>query len=98
MRTFTSKSVKDLVKALLSLKNPDEAERFLRDLLTIGEIDEFARRLQMARMIQDGIPYLDIANKLKVSTTTVSRVALWLKHGRGGYALILHRLYPKKKA
>jgi uncharacterized protein YerC len=34
---------------------------------------------------------------LNMSTTTVARVAYWLKHGEGGYRLVLKRIGLKLK-
>lgn len=83
----------ELHAAILKLKNQDEVARFLRDLLTLPEIREFGKRFQIAKALylKQG-SYQAIAKKLKVSTTTVTRVAHWLHHGRGGYKLVLDRL------
>jgi TrpR-related protein YerC/YecD len=88
---YPTEEMKSLYKAILTLKTPDEAARFFRDLLTEAEIKEFANRWQMVQMIARGISYLDIAKKLGVSTTTVNRCAKWLHHGMSGYKLVLDR-------
>lgn len=88
---YPTEEMKNLYKAILTLKTPDEAARFFRDLLTEAEIEEFSNRWQMVKMIARGIPYLEIAHKLGVSTTTVNRVAKWLHNGMGGYKLALDR-------
>lgn len=80
---------KFLTKAFLKLKTEQEAANFLRDLLTIKEMEEFANRLEMARLLKQGMSYKAIAKKLKVSTTTVTRVAHWLFRGCGGYEKVL---------
>lgn len=87
----------ELHQAILKLKTPSEVARFLRDLLTLPEIREFGKRFQIAKALHfhQG-SYQTIARKLHVSTTTVTRVAHWLNHGRGGYQLILKRLLPQK--
>lgn len=82
----------DLYQAILKLKTPAEVAAFWRDLLTLKEIKTFAKRWQMAKLLYQGLPYSRIAKKLKVSTTTVTRTAYWLHHGRGGYRLVLFRL------
>lgn len=87
----------DLYQAILKLKNPTEVAAFWRDLLTLKEIKTFDKRWQMAQLLYQGMSYAAIAKKLKVSTTTVTRTALWLKHGRGGYQLVLSRLLPSRK-
>ena len=76
----------------MRLKTLDEAHRFFRDLCTPEEIDEMARRWQVAKMLAEEKPYREIADEVDVSTTTVSRVAHWLNSGKGGYRLVLQRL------
>ena len=46
-----------------------------------------AHRWQVARLLEQGLPYLEIAERTGASTTTVTRVAHWLRHGEGGYRL-----------
>lgn len=93
---YPSKEMEELYEAVLKLKTPDEVSDFIRDLLTIAEIKEFANRFQAAKLLEQGMPYAAIAKKLKISTTTVTRVALWLNHGMGGYKLVLSRLSKNK--
>ena len=80
---------KALFSAFLKLKTEQDMANFLRDLLTIKEIEEFANRLEMAKLLKQGMPYKAIAKKLKVSTTTVTRTAHWLFHGCGGYEKVI---------
>jgi len=82
----------DLYQAILKLKTPAEVAAFWRDLLTLKEIKTIDKRWQMAKLLYQGLSYAAIAKKLKVSTTTVTRTAFWLKHGKGGYQLVLARL------
>lgn len=81
-----------LVEAILSLKDASQAERFLRDLLTEGEIEEFAKRLQTAEMLVAKIPYSTIERETGFSSTTVARVSKWLNSGMGGYKEIISKL------
>jgi TrpR-related protein YerC/YecD len=82
----------DLARAFLTLRNRDEAKRFLRDLCTLGELEALAHRWQIVRLLEDGLPYLEIAERVHTSTATVTRVAQWLRHGTGGYGLALGRI------
>jgi len=50
-----------------------------------------AHRWQVARLLEQGLPYLEIAERTGASTTTVTRVAHWLRHGEGGYRRALDR-------
>jgi TrpR-related protein YerC/YecD len=81
----------DLADALLVLRTRDEARRFLRDLCTLGELEALAHRWQIARLVDSGRSYLDVADTVHTSTATVTRVAHWLRHGAGGYTLALER-------
>lgn len=92
-----NKSVSALSKAFLNLKNENEAWKFLRDLLTETEIKEFANRWKVARMLNQKIPYEEIAKETGTSSTTVARVNKWLTKGKGGYRLMLKRLITKNK-
>jgi len=82
----------DLFKAILKLKDTDEARAFFRDLLTANEIVEFGQRWKVAQMLAEGISYTKIAEETGMSSTTIARVHKWLKKGMGGYKLILKRL------
>lgn len=92
MDNWKTKETTELFKAILKLKSIEEAEKFFRDLCTLQEIYEMAKRWQAAKMIDQGLPIRKIAEKLKMSTTTVARVGHWLNHGEGGYRLILKRI------
>jgi len=81
-----------LFTAILSLRSVSEAENFFRDLCTAEELREMTDRWEIAQLVNDKVPYREIAARLKTSTTTVSRVAAWLSGGLGGYRLALSRL------
>ncbi len=81
-----------LYDAMLALKNREECSAFLRDLCTIAEIDAMAERFAIARLLSKDVSYRSAADETGSSTTTVTRVAHWLHHGQGGYALVLKRL------
>lgn len=81
----------DLVGALLSLRTEDECRRFLRDLCSLAELEALAHRWQIAQLVDQGLPYLDVAERVPASTATVTRVAQWLRHGTGGYRTALDR-------
>lgn len=87
-----TKENKQLIEAILSLKNSDEAQRFLRDLLTSQEIEEFSKRLEAARLLTNDIQYNTIVQKTGLSSTTIARISKWLKGSLGGYSLVLNRI------
>ena len=81
----------ELFATIASLRTQEEVERFLRDLCTISELDAMAHRWQVAQLLAEGLPYLEVARRAHASTTTVTRVAQWLHRGEGGYELALKR-------
>jgi TrpR-related protein YerC/YecD len=83
--------MRDLFRAINSLKTEEETEAFFRDLCTLSELEAMAHRWQVARFLELELPYVEIAEKTGASTTTVTRVAHWLKHGEGGYQVALSR-------
>ena len=89
---WVTEEMAQLFSAILSLEDAGEVERFLRDLCTLSELEAMAHRWQVARLLEQGLPYLEIAEKTGASTTTVTRVAHWLRHGEGGYRTALDRL------
>lgn len=91
MRKVSDNDIEELYRAILSLKGMKEAKPFFRDLLTEVEILEFAERWKAARMLASGVPYTKIIEATGLSSTTVARVAHWIKKGTGGYRLVLQR-------
>jgi TrpR-related protein YerC/YecD len=83
--------MRELFDAILSLETRQELEAFLRDLCTLSELEAMAHRWEVARLLEQGLPYLEIAERTGASTTTVTRVAHWLRHGEGGYRAALDR-------
>jgi TrpR-related protein YerC/YecD len=80
-----NKRFKKLVQALSSLKNTQDLENFLQDLCTPAELESISDRWAVAKMIEAGENYRDVAEKTKISTTTITRVGRALKYGTGGY-------------
>ena len=83
--------MRELFKTIGSLESRAETESFFRDLCTLSELEAMAHRWEVARLLEQGLPYLEIAERTGASTTTVTRVAHWLRHGEGGYRLALDR-------
>ena len=94
--TWRTNEMTELFEALLRLETKDEVEAFLRDLCTLAELEAMAHRWTVARLVDQGLPYVEVAEKAGASTTTVTRVAHWLRHGEGGYRLALDRTAAAK--
>ena len=88
----------ELFEAILSLRTTDEAAAFFRDLCTLSELQAMAHRWHAARLVDEGLPYPEVAKRSGASTATVTRVAHWLKYGEGGYRLVLDRRKRRRTA
>lgn len=84
--------VDELLRALLSLRDADEAFSLLVDLCTIREIQEMAQRLHVARLLAAGEHYSAIQEATGASATTISRVSKSLNYGADGYRRVIERL------
>ena len=58
-----NKKEKALVSALVSLRSETDMSAFMRDLMTLPEIEEFSNRLEIARLLLEGHSYEMIAKK-----------------------------------
>ncbi len=92
----SARDEKALFDAFSRLETGQEAARFLRDLATPGELAAFAERWRIARMLDEGgHSYRAIASVTGASTTTIGRVARFLREEKNqGYRLLLDRMAP----
>ncbi len=81
----------DLFHTIVGLKSLEEAERFFRDLCTIPELQTMAHRWEVAKLLDQGVPYAEIAARTGASTATITRINTWRRYGMGGYRLLLDR-------
>lgn len=84
----------DLCRALLAPDSAGDMARLLADLCTPAEIRSLAERWHVARLLAAGeLSYREIHDATGVSTTTIVRVARFLKgEPHGGYRTALGRL------
>ena len=92
-----TKSENELFKAILSIDSMKECKNFFYDLCTPSEIEEFSTRWLIVKLLSKKKPYRQIALETGVSTTTVGRVARYMKYGHDGYNTVLNKLYLDKK-
>lgn len=91
---LSGEDARALMEAFLGLTDVDECRAFLSDLMTIGEITDFALRLKVARLLAQGATYEQVAHATGASTATISRIRRFVDHGRGGYRTVVGRLHP----
>jgi len=95
--SWDTEQLEYLVEAIWSAKNRGELRDFLRDLCTLSELDAMAHRWHVGRLLDEGLPYLEISRRTGASTATVTRVAQWVRHGEGGYRTALERIRRARK-
>ncbi len=81
----------DLFSAILSLNTLEECYSFFDDLCTVAELKAMEQRWQVARMLEQGVVYSEIAARTGASTATISRVNRSLNYGSDGYRLAMDR-------
>lgn len=80
-----------LCDAFMSLQGKKEIYAFLEDVATISEIKALSQRLEVARLLDSGMTYPQIAQKTGASTATISRVKKCLEYGANGYHIAIER-------
>lgn len=86
------KDAKDLYALFASVKTEKEAKMLLQDILTPQEIDSIIERWHIVQELEKGIPQREIAMKLGVSISKITRGSRMLQHGSGGFKYFLKKL------
>jgi TrpR-related protein YerC/YecD len=83
----------ELAEAIVQLQDAKEAKALLADLCTPAEVHTLAERWHVAKLLDAGeLTYREIHEATGVSTTTIVRVARFLRQeNNGGYRLLLDR-------
>lgn len=93
MTVSISKDQKVLVDSFYKVKTKMDLTKLISDLFTEEEILDLAQRLKIAQSILQEKTYEEIADQVKVSTSTISKIGQIIKFGKGGFILI----QPKAK-
>jgi TrpR-related protein YerC/YecD len=96
-QNWANEDTRQLFRAVLSLRNEEEATAFFRDLCTLKELADLSHRWAAARLLDQGLPYREVAEQTGASTATITRINQWLQHGAGGYRLVLDRMKRARK-
>lgn len=68
----------------------------LEDLCTYNEFEQLAQRLYAARLFLEGGTYSTINEETSVSSATLSRISRCIRHGSGGYGVVLKKLIDEQ--
>lgn len=75
---------------IADIKTPEEAEKILPVIIPKTEISSIAKRVYLAKLLQEGTSYSQIMEQLGVSSATISQTAKWLK--KSGLQLALDKV------
>lgn len=97
-----SKDVADRIfelflKTLIEIKNKEEAEQFISDLLTPTEKVMLAKRLAIAFLLEKGYDYRSIQQVIKVSAPTIASVNAARQYGSKGYGILITKIMKEEK-
>jgi TrpR-related protein YerC/YecD len=99
MRTSKSRVAPDtkkqihhwLYQVVTDIKSIEEAEEFLKEILTKAELEAVVKRLAVAQRLTKGESYQEIKQAIKVSSATIATIADKL-NSNGGYRLALKKI------
>lgn len=92
MPNFRNEATDKLFKAILNLESVEDCYNFFEDICTIKELQDMTQRLEVALLLDEGVNYQGISQKVNVSTATISRVSRCLHYGSGGYKKAIEAL------
>ena len=92
MAPFNTPSIDRLFQVILQLENREDCAKFFEDICTIKEVQDMAQRLDAAILLDQGLCYQAISERVGISTATISRVSKCLSYGAGGYRDALDRM------
>ena len=83
---------RQLYELFASVKDEKEAELLLQDILTPQELDSVAERWQLVQALASGMPQREIAKKLNISISKITRGSRMLQYGEGGFRHFLGKM------
>jgi len=93
--TVSKKHISELYALFASVKSEKDAELLLNDILTPQELKSVAERWQLVQALDSGMPQREIAEKLGISISKITRGSRMLQFGEGGFKVFLKRMKGK---
>jgi TrpR family transcriptional regulator, trp operon repressor len=81
----------ELISLFARLKGREEAELFVRDILTPHELEQVAERWQIVKRLHQGMPQRKVKDELGISIEKVTRGSKQLQENNGGFQLFLEK-------
>lgn len=76
---MAKKFLSQLVDELTEIDDNKEMEEFLKALLTPQELEDIPKRLEIVRLLKEGLPQREIIQRLGVGIATVTRGSTAMK-------------------
>jgi TrpR family trp operon transcriptional repressor len=87
--------LEELYDLFSSARTSEEAKMLLQDMLTPQELESLAERWQLVQALDSGMPQREIAKKLNISISKITRGSRMLQFGNGGFQHFLAKLKKK---
>lgn len=89
MESFHNELTDKLMDTISKLKTRKDCYDFFEDVCTIKEILDMSKRLEAAKLLDKGLSYNEVIEKIGISTATLSRISKALNYGTGGYKKVI---------
>lgn len=89
---------REFYELIATIHGKKEAEMLMKDLLTPQELDSVTERWQEIQLLAQGMTQRDIAERLGISISKITRGSNVLQYGTGGFAHFLKKLKKTQSA
>ena len=96
--TMDPQAFETVTDVLSSIKSADEMRRFLKELLTPGEVRDITLRWKLLELLSDGVSQRKIAEELKISLCKITRGSKILKQKSAVTARVLRERTARKQS
>lgn len=73
----------ELYEAICRVDNIEDAKNFLDDLLSTQELESLSARVRAAKMLMNGMTYVEVTRETNISSATLARINKCIKNGKG---------------
>ncbi len=85
------------LETFVEIKNKEDADQFVSDLLTPTEKIMLAKRLAIAFLLEKGYDYRTIQRIIRVSSPTITGVNVIRLHGSDGFRKIVRKIMAQEQ-
>ncbi|MDF2947541.1 MAG: hypothetical protein K0S51_2220 [Bacillales bacterium] len=96
--TIRKRELIQLFEGVMNINTAEEISILFEDLCTKNELNSFAQRFSVAKMLKAGYTYQKIENETGASTATISRVKRALTDGNNALNKLIENVNFKQKS